>query len=1508
MAPLPPPPPPPPNEKPILSATFIPGGDSFGPGVGIPPLEDSKSGYGRHEGSYLNYQYPPYNPADGGSNYQYRPTEHQDIPPTPSSRVGHSTPFQSQDHQPSTPGGGQSSGISAAHDAAALAAAQAQAQANALWPLERVLNWLATYGFSSDWQDTFRSLNLQGADFIDLGRSSGGRGIGKMHQVIYPQLARICKAGAGWDQNREREEGKRLRRLIRQVADVGPSDGPYTHQRRQSSQMLASASTDGPSDGSPNLGRLEIAVTPSTAGVEGSPGKQMPARMASGLGPRNSVQQRSTTVPTYGSSGSTPSDTNYPDSAYSHTRGDLSRSILNALNQKGRHSPTASGDSSNFAAIPKSFEDSPKSGSPALAQAVPVSATSAGTHSKSNSFDSKTFARGGVYAPGYGDSLRGGLGGVPGEVPMASRQGRPMIESHRTNSHDKEHTKHFINIFRKPKRQDYPSPDEQPLESPTSPARPESKASDREKASRRTSYGLKDGPSRKYVLVTPDHWNFRLIDVTDFNDAETLRRAFCTELAIPPDNTQVHPTQFGQKDLDEPLTDASLLLMHRSKADSLGTLKFFVSNPAASAVSLPLPQSAGLGLSFPRSLPSPSFPAQFSGKFDAETYHRLVAAQGENSSPYLGSRESTLKGPTSSKGSKPQTPADEHEELPTVDAETSQVERDTALRRAASEYKKEVERKGKLYQLSRLQRNGTNPTYSSGVGIRGTGVIDFDEPRMSPYEEKKPEPLVPFRKPPVAPAESSTLTKVNSLSKASGEKMRLSGQLDGEKRKSDPTIEDQRNERGRRRAVQPSPTITGGLGAALANVGKMVGTPAVAANSGPSKQKRAMETVNFGGVGSRGGSPGGSQSPSHTLSKGNILFKVPDYDEDGNVESIREVVGPSNPKNPALGKARQADATPTVSPASSMNQLRPALSTRKSYGPQFEFQESRVSFAPSPVPKQVDSDDDSDDGLFAIPLPGKRGSENKELISDGDQPSKIGKPDLSVDTKSHRQTVSFKSPSTAGGVSAGPSSYTPDPDESTRTSTDPFEDGHSPLNRDNRRASFASNIWADRPPVESVLDNLDEFFPDIDLDEPYLEAPSSDATMEPMISSLKDRVSSIGLDGMPAGMPLNIPSKNESDTLGSDESTLKANNRDTMSSVASVVGVAQRNLRKSGGLGRMKSIREVARDRNDPGRTRLSVGPAASSSAVPAPPVNNGIQRRKSTKMFGANIVQIKPKPGNRLSTLEPIPQDEVPTEQTPIRQATFRIIRGELIGKGTYGRVYLGMNATTGELLAVKQVEVNQKSARQDKDRIKEMVAALDQEIDTMQHLEHPNIVQYLGCERKEFSISIYLEYISGGSVGSCLRKHGKFEESVVKSLTRQTLSGLAYLHVEGILHRDLKADNILLDRDGTCKISDFGISKKSDNIYGNDVTNSMQGSVFWMAPEVVRSQGHGYSAKVDIWSLGCVVLEMYAGRRPWSREEAIGAIFKLGSLNQAPPIPDDVSSTASLDGLNFMYNCFEV
>lgn len=94
------------------------------------------------------------------------------------------------------------------------------------------------------------------------------------------------------------------------------------------------------------------------------------------------------------------------------------------------------------------------------------------------------------------------------------------------------------------------------------------------------------------------------------------------------------------------------------------------------------------------------------------------------------------------------------------------------------------------------------------------------------------------------------------------------------------------------------------------------------------------------------------------------------------------------------------------------------------------------------------------------------------------------------------------------------------------------------------------------------------------------------------------------------------------------------------------------------------------------------------------------------------------------------------------------------------------------------------------------------------------------------------------------------------------------------------MKADNILVEKTGICKISDFGISKRTDDDQG--AYTAMQGTVFWMAPEVIGSQkGKGYNSKVDIWSVGCVVLEMWAGRRPWPDEDFFTVMFKVCPVN---------------------------
>ncbi|TKA74204.1 hypothetical protein B0A49_04181 [Cryomyces minteri] len=697
------------------------------------------------------------------------------------------------------------------------------------------------------------------------------------------------------------------------------------------------------------------------------------------------------------------------------------------------------------------------------------------------------------------------------------------------------------------------------------------------------------------------------------------------------------------------------------------------------------------------------------------------------------------------------------------------------------------------------------------------------------------------------------------------------------------------------------------------------------------------------------------------MSKGNVPFKIPDYIEDVPEDVVLDPARPTltiqtPTSNPAIAKLKEAGdfaKSPDVSP----NTAHPSSSTRN-YGPRFDVRDAPVMFESSPALASQDDDDDSDDGLFAMPLANKKTSQ-KTNQKTSQRPAPTQSPRVNprvreqvigeLASRSPRPSLTLKTSKPQAAFESPPKSTTPAQISSTEEDSGYAGQGYRQVERtvppsaasaswsaespdENskflRRESFASDVWANRPPAEALVEHLDEFFPNVDLDQPMLEEQASDDIQaSPVSTTDRDLLSTNDPSPGTSRSTTPMSSADENDTLGSDQSTLKRG--DTVQSIA------QRNLRKSGGLGRTKSIREVVKgayqlpvQTGSQGSLHKSRPPSALGNVGRAGAGQNrldtlkqgGVERRRSTKMFGAKIEQIKPPRGSRLIQLDTIPQDTLPSQtaqgqQQPQRRATFKWVKGQLIGKGTFGRVYLGMNTTTGELLAVKQVEVNPKTAGTDKDKIREMVKALDQEIDTMQHLDHVNIVQYLGCERKEYSISIFLEYISGGSVGSCLRKHGKFEECVVSSLTRQTLGGLAYLHREGILHRDLKADNILLDLDGTCKISDFGISKKTDDIYGNDKSNSMQGSVFWMAPEVIRGGSlgggdgaQGYSAKVDIWSLGCVVLEMFAGRRPWSKEEAIGAIYKLGSLNQAPPIPDDVASSIGPAAVSFMYDCFTI
>ncbi|KAH8090946.1 kinase-like protein [Filobasidium floriforme] len=392
-----------------------------------------------------------------------------------------------------------------------------------------------------------------------------------------------------------------------------------------------------------------------------------------------------------------------------------------------------------------------------------------------------------------------------------------------------------------------------------------------------------------------------------------------------------------------------------------------------------------------------------------------------------------------------------------------------------------------------------------------------------------------------------------------------------------------------------------------------------------------------------------------------------------------------------------------------------------------------------------------------------------------------------------------------------------------------------------RAKSFAKtkDQWNFRPPAEDVYDRLEEFFPKIDLDKPVVQAP----TLEGLPETAQQPTETIQT---PVPKPHRQPGFNKADAR--------------------------------------KSIRFVAEGR----KKHLSkIAPAVKQQG-------SSLERKRSSSMWGHKVVEVTPA-GIEQGKLPPAPIEETVSDDGPV---TMTWVKGDLIGKGTYGRVYLALNATTGDMIAVKQVEMPRTDTEREDARQTGMIEALKSEIALLKDLDHPQVVAYLGWEESPEFLSIFLEYVPGGSVASVYRRHKKFEEQVIKSFTMQILDGLAYLHSLNILHRDLKADNILVDHNGTCKISDFGISKRTNDAYDSIISTNLKGSVFWMAPEVVHSvKGQGYSAKVDIWSLGCVVLEMWAGRRPWGDMEALAAMFQLANTRAAPPVPDDVTLSPVAD-----------
>ncbi|KAH9947950.1 kinase [Amylocystis lapponica] len=268
----------------------------------------------------------------------------------------------------------------------------------------------------------------------------------------------------------------------------------------------------------------------------------------------------------------------------------------------------------------------------------------------------------------------------------------------------------------------------------------------------------------------------------------------------------------------------------------------------------------------------------------------------------------------------------------------------------------------------------------------------------------------------------------------------------------------------------------------------------------------------------------------------------------------------------------------------------------------------------------------------------------------------------------------------------------------------------------------------------------------------------------------------------------------------------------------------------------------------------------------------------------------------------------------------SIRWQQGRFIGAGSFGSVYSAVNLDSGSLMAVKEIKFHELPG------LPNLYSQIKDELNVMEMLHHPNVVEYYGIEVHRDKVYIFEEFCQGGSL-SALLEHGRIEdEGIMQVYTMQMLEGLAYLHSKGVVHRDIKPDNILLDHMGVIKYVDFGAAKilaknqrsiqrsrrPSDAAVNPGASgalgmNSLTGTPMYMSPEVIRNSGTGRQGAMDVWSLGCVVLECATGRKPWNNLDNEWAImFRIGVATQHPPLPEP--GQLSDMGIDFIRQCLTI